>query len=84
MEISLDSGKTWQTAEKLEGKKQNPYKAWAWVLWKLEVEESELKAGDEIICRAVDISYNTQPADMSMTWNIRGINNNAWHRVKFE
>jgi len=84
MEISLDSGKTWRTAEKLEGREQNPYKAWAWVLWKLDVSEEELKVGEEIICRAVDISYNTQPADMEMTWNIRGINNNAWHRVKFE
>ena len=84
VEVSLDSGKTWQTASKLQGKEQNPYKAWAWTLWKLDVEQSMMKDGQEIICRAVDIAYNTQPAEMEMTWNVRGINNNAWHRVKYE
>lgn len=34
----------------------------------------------EIICKATDVSYNVQPDSVAGVWNLRGINNNAWHR----
>ena len=33
-----------------------------------------------MICKAVDASYNVQPDSVDGIWNLRGINNNAWHR----
>lgn len=36
----------------------------------------------EIVCKAVDNSYNQQPENSEYCWNIRGINNNSWHKIK--
>ena len=35
----------------------------------------------EIMCKATDISYNAQPERPEPIWNLRGLNNNSWHRV---
>lgn len=35
----------------------------------------------EIICKATDDGYNAQPDSVKGIWNLRGINNNAWHRI---
>lgn len=32
-----------------------------------------------IICKATDIEYNTQPKTIEEIWNIRGLINNSWH-----
>ncbi|KAL4655598.1 sulfite oxidase, mitochondrial [Arapaima gigas] len=89
VDVSLDGGKTWQVATlrgEEEGQEAAPSpplgRAWAWKLWELTValpaEAQEL----EIICKAVDSSYNVQPDTMGPIWNLRGILGNAWHRVK--
>lgn len=55
-------------------------RAWDWTLWHIELplpQEGQI----EICCRAVDSSYNTQPDTTAPIWNMRGIINNAWHRV---
>jgi len=31
--------------------------------------------------RATDAGGEVQPAELSATWNAKGYNNNAWHRV---
>lgn len=36
----------------------------------------------EIVAKATDASYNVQPDSVRGIWNLRGINNNAWHRVR--
>ena len=33
----------------------------------------------EVLCRAVDASYNVQPERPASVWNIRGLNCTAWH-----
>ena len=38
----------------------------------------------DIVCKATDITYNTQPENSSNIWNIRGLFNNSWHRVKLK
>ena len=60
-------------------------KAWAWTLWETEVEVPHDAASDgetsmTVICKATDASYNVQPDSVQGIWNLRGINNNAWHR----
>ncbi|XP_068827118.1 sulfite oxidase, mitochondrial [Capricornis sumatraensis] len=80
VDVSLDGGLTWQVAE-LEGEEQRPRKAWAWRLWHLQ---APLPAGIKelnIVCKAVDESYNVQPDTVAPIWNLRGVLNNAWHRV---
>ena len=34
-----------------------------------------------ILSKATDSAYNVQPDSVKGIWNLRGINNNAWHRV---
>ncbi|XP_040888897.1 sulfite oxidase, mitochondrial [Toxotes jaculatrix] len=89
VDVSVDGGKTWQVAQLRTSDKGQapepsppPGRAWAWKLWELTValppEAQEL----EIICKAVDNSYNMQPDTVPPIWNLRGVLSNAWHRVK--
>jgi hypothetical protein len=45
----------------------------------------ELKGkGPQEVCfisKATDASYNTQPDSVAGVWNLRGVVNNAWHKV---
>jgi len=34
-----------------------------------------------LVSKATDASYNTQPDSVAGVWNLRGVVNNAWHRV---
>lgn len=88
VDVSLDGGKTWKVAKlkskDKEGDQTSPPlgRAWPWKLWEITVplppEAQEL----ELICKAVDNSYNTQPDTFGPIWNVRGLLSNAWHRVK--
>ncbi|XP_006004738.1 sulfite oxidase, mitochondrial [Latimeria chalumnae] len=80
VDVSLDGGKTWQTAS-LIGQEQKPGRAWAWKLWKLTAPLPKGTEQLEIICKAVDSSYNVQPDTVAPIWNLRGVLSNAWHRV---
>ena len=42
---------------------------------------STTNANATIICKAIDESYNVQPDTITGIWTLRGLNNNAWHRV---
>ncbi|XP_075708238.1 sulfite oxidase, mitochondrial [Rhinoderma darwinii] len=79
VDVSLDGGKTWKVADLIGEEKKEL--TWAWKLWTLEadipVEDKELT----IICKAVDSSYNVQPDTVAPIWNLRGVLNNAWHRI---
>lgn len=79
VDISCDGGKTWNMAELKEGSEQKLNKAWAWTFWEFDTTNK----GGEIICKATDASYNTQPEKSEYAWNIRGLNNNSWHRIKW-
>ena len=83
VDVSVDNGKTWKTAELAEGSQQPLDRAWAWTFWSLDVEVPESIVGQEInlICKATDASYNVQPESVDGIWNLRGINNNSWSRV---
>jgi sulfite oxidase len=50
----------------------------------LPLPDSITKAGGgrlELICKATDEAYNTQPESPAAIWNVRGLVNNSWHRV---
>jgi sulfite oxidase len=83
VDVSVDGGKTWQTAKLLEGSDQPLDRAWAWTFWDCDVEIPESSVGQqaEVICKATDASYNVQPDSIRGIWNLRGINNNSWHRL---
>jgi sulfite oxidase len=84
VDVSIDGGKTWKTATLTEGKEQPLDRAWAWTFWEcdFDIPENEKGREFEVICKATDASYNVQPDSVQGIWNLRGINNNAWHRVK--
>jgi len=86
VDLSVDNGKTWCQAELTAGTDQPYNRAWAWTLWEgtVKVPAELRKEGQEIelIVRAVDSSYNHQPERPDLVWNLRGILNNSWHRVK--
>ncbi|KAK9529174.1 hypothetical protein VZT92_013287 [Zoarces viviparus] len=88
VDVSLDGGKTWQVARLRSSETGQapepsppPGRAWAWKLWEVTApippEAQEL----EIVCKAVDNSYNMQPDTVAPIWNLRGVLSNAWHRV---
>jgi hypothetical protein len=35
----------------------------------------------ELAAKATDSNYNSQPDSVAGIWNLRGVVNNAWHRV---
>lgn len=92
VDVSLDGGRTWQLARLRGGEEEvgegreaapPPGRAWAWKLWEVTAP-LPADAGDEleIVCKAVDSSYNTQPDTVAPIWNLRGVLSNAWHRVR--
>lgn len=81
VDVSPDGGKTWHVAT-LDNPGQLPYRAWDWTRWHLDLPLPKDHSGPlELCCRAVDSSYNTQPDTVAPIWNMRGIVNNAWHRI---
>ncbi|KAM8990476.1 sulfite oxidase, mitochondrial isoform 1-T2 [Ara ararauna] len=81
VDVSLDGGRSWRVARLVEGERQALGRAWAWKLWELR---APVAAGAEleIVCKAVDGSYNVQPDTVAPIWNLRGVLSNAWHRVR--
>lgn len=80
VDVSPDGGKTWKTAELTDGKDQPLRRAWAWTFWEVDVDLPADQQSAELVCKAVDSSYNVQPDTVDGIWNLRGILNNAWHR----
>lgn len=86
VDVSIDGGKTWSVAT-LKKLPQQPGKAWAWCHWQATLP---LPAGTqpgskvELVCRALDEACSAQPDSVAGLWNLRGVLNNAWHRVELE
>ena len=82
VDISADGGKTWRTAA-IAPNGQSQYRSWSWSLWETTVPIAAKDSGKvELVCKAVDVAYNVQPDGVDGVWNLRGVLNNAWHRVK--
>lgn len=92
VDVSVDGGKNWFPADLVPSpiapeQNQDAYnRSWAWTLWEARIPVDKLQTGEqqqqlEICCKAVDSSYNTQPDTIEPIWNLRGVLNNAWHRI---
>ncbi|GAV76227.1 Cyt-b5 domain-containing protein/Oxidored_molyb domain-containing protein/NAD_binding_1 domain-containing protein/FAD_binding_6 domain-containing protein/Mo-co_dimer domain-containing protein [Cephalotus follicularis] len=81
VEVTMDGGETWHVCTLEHPEKPNKYgKYWCWCFWSLEVEVMDLIGAKEIAVRAWDQSLNTQPE--KLIWNLMGMMNNCWFRVK--
>ncbi|KAL4273638.1 hypothetical protein GQ457_13G021360 [Hibiscus cannabinus] len=81
VEVTMDGGKTWQVCSLDQPERANKYgKYWCWCFWLLEVEVLDLLGAKEIAVRAWDETLNTQPD--KLIWNVMGMMNNCWFRVK--
>ncbi|KAK9824449.1 hypothetical protein WJX72_010318 [[Myrmecia] bisecta] len=82
VDVSADGGKTWTTAELQRAEQQQRHRAWGWTLWNAEVPvPADQKGPVQLMAKATDSSYNSQPDTAGPIWNLRGVVNNAWHRV---
>jgi sulfite oxidase len=74
VELSPDAGRTWRPA-RITREGEN----WTWSFWEGELE---LRRGRHVLAvRALDSSGTSQPPTLNGIWNVKGYNNNAWHRV---
>ncbi|KAL8199522.1 hypothetical protein R6Q57_013090 [Mikania cordata] len=81
VEATMDGGDTWRVCSLDHKEKPNKYgKYWCWCFWSLEVEVLDLLGAKEIAVRAWDETLNTQPE--KLIWNLMGMMNNCWFRVK--
>lgn len=87
VDISVDGGKTWVEAHRCQ-KSNVPYVSdgaqsdkWAWVLFEATLD---IPANAEIVAKAVDSAANIQPENVEDIWNLRGILNTSWHRIKIQ
>eukprot|EP00814_Leptocylindrus_danicus_P001124 CAMPEP_0116011782 /NCGR_PEP_ID=MMETSP0321-20121206/4759_1 /TAXON_ID=163516 /ORGANISM="Leptocylindrus danicus var. danicus, Strain B650" /LENGTH=526 /DNA_ID=CAMNT_0003481053 /DNA_START=150 /DNA_END=1733 /DNA_ORIENTATION=+ len=84
VDVSVDGGEHWTTAEITEGGNQKVHRAWAWVFWKATLPKPDNTAESmvEVCSKAVDCAYNVQP--QKADWNVRGLGNNGWFRKKVD
>lgn len=81
VDVSPDNGATWHTAD-LTSAGQKQGQAWGWTLFEATVPLPPGSKGEvQLVCKATDQAYNTQPERPEPIWNLRGVANNAWHRV---
>jgi sulfite oxidase len=80
VEISNDDGATWSSAG-LNKELNKNQKSWAWTIWK---DEHVVSDNPCFMCRAFDKSGKSQPDALDKKWNVRGLNNNTWHRKCYE
>ncbi|VAI61355.1 unnamed protein product [Triticum turgidum subsp. durum] len=81
VEVTLDGGETWQVCELDHPERPTKYgKYWCWCFWSVDVEVLDLLGAKEMAVRAWDEALNTQPE--RLIWNLMGMMNNCWFRVK--
>ncbi|XP_046685969.1 sulfite oxidase, mitochondrial [Homalodisca vitripennis] len=81
VDITADKGQSWHTAQLIQ-EPTRPPRHWGWTLWTADIPVDPKASQVEFWVKAVDNSYNTQPESFSHIWNLRGVLNNAYHRVK--
>ncbi|XP_015524470.1 sulfite oxidase, mitochondrial isoform X1 [Neodiprion lecontei] len=84
VDVTIDGGDTWHTAEFFGQDLSKPGRHWSWTLWQVEIPVKEGDKNVEIWAKAVDSMYNVQPESFKNIWNLRGVLNNAYHRVKID
>mmetsp|Transcript_15004 Transcript_15004/g.35396 ORF Transcript_15004/g.35396 Transcript_15004/m.35396 type:complete len:587 (-) Transcript_15004:252-2012(-) len=81
VDISIDGGQTWRRAN-LQQSGQKKWQMWAWTLWECTIPLPKDFSGPlEIVSRAADAAFNTQPQKYKADWVVHGVINNRWHKV---
>jgi len=83
VEVTLDDGDSWLQCEIWYPPQDVPRhgtKYWTMCRWKVDIPMWKLAAAKEMAVRAHNASMNTQPEHV--TWNLLGMMNNAWYRVR--
>ncbi|CAI5481467.1 unnamed protein product [Closterium sp. Yama58-4] len=81
VEITLDGGSTWRLCDITHPSPPTRHgKHWTWSLWATEVPLVDMVGVKEVAVRAWDEATNTQPD--KLTWNVMGMMNNCWFRVR--
>mmetsp|Transcript_19730 Transcript_19730/g.50088 ORF Transcript_19730/g.50088 Transcript_19730/m.50088 type:complete len:564 (+) Transcript_19730:209-1900(+) len=81
VDVSADGGATWETAE-LHTSPQPYNRQWGWTLWRADLPVPSHGKHMDVVVRAQDSACNTQPERVEGIWNLRGLCNNSWHRVR--
>ncbi|KAM3727971.1 Sulfite oxidase [Dirofilaria immitis] len=84
VDVSVDGGETWQAAQLIQDPDQDIDHMWSWTFFKSTIKIPDDMQKLDLVCKATDRSYNTQPDTSRGIWNIRGLINNAWHHVPIE
>lgn len=80
VDVSADGGRTWQSAMLRDKGPQKRNETYDWTLWDVIIDIPKDKKM-QLVCKAIDSAYNTQPERVESIWNLRGLLNNAWHRI---
>lgn len=84
VELSIDGGNTWDLCELLflDESVRHGLKTWVWCHWEYKIPLWKFMKAKELVVRAWDRSCNTQPNEP--TWNLLGMMNNSYYRVKVD
>lgn len=80
VDVSEDNGKTWKQADLMEGDRSGN-KKWSWTRWKYQISPEGAATGAQLVVKATDEAYNTQPEHHDCIYNFRGNLATAWHRL---
>lgn len=85
VDVSVDGGKSWTGATfnddddaEMKGRRNEIYD---WKIWSASVDLPKDGTNVQLVCKAIDSAYNSQPDGAESIWNLRGLLNNCWHRV---
>ena len=85
VDLTIDGGKTWFEGQIGTQTEDVEPQHFGWSLWSASVPVSGYKGKEvEVWCKAVDSNYNSQPESFVNIWNLRGINSNAYHKIKVQ
>ena len=82
IDLTTDQGKNWFEGTLDKQTDDSEPKHFGWTLWSASIPISVQENEVEVWCKAVDSNYNSQPESFANIWNLRGINSNAYHRIK--
>ncbi|VDM46102.1 unnamed protein product [Toxocara canis] len=82
--VSPDGGETWQLADLTRHEEQEMDRMWSWTFFEATVKIPKDAKHMDLVCKATDCSYNTQPETATGIWNVRGLIHNAWHHIRLE
>jgi sulfite oxidase len=77
VEVSMNGGCDWNDAVIVRDGA-----GWTWSLWEAAIDLG--RGRHTIAVRATDTTGVPQPPSVDLTWNVKGYNNNAWHRVTID